>query len=243
MQRIALIAMASLFLGHAASAASSWSSISFAATPQNAPLVLSAADKLMNSSAGKDFPGRLHLQVHVVDGANPATHSFVPIYASAKDRENFVRKLQADPAWGEFMSAMTATTQPVATTLHRTMKSWGKIDDKDHVWMAYAFRARDPAAFLAAIELFMASPTGKKFPGQVYLSSVVAGGLSPVTHVISVGFESEAEMDEWQEKRNATADWADYLKASGPAADFLGANLARDIKIWGPASLEDLAGN
>lgn len=243
MKRIAFVAMASFFFAQSAIAASTWSVISFTTTPQNAPAVLGAADRLMQSAAGKDFPGRLHLQVNLADGANPATHSFVPIYKTTKQREEFVRKLQADPAWGEFMATMVAMTQPVSTTLHRTLKSWGKIDDNDHVWMAHAFSVRDPAGFLAAIDQLMASPTGKKFPGQVYLSAVVAGGLSPVTHVISVGYASEAEMDAWQDTRNASADWAAYLEASRSTGDYLGGSLARDIKTWGPASLKDLAPN
>ena len=243
MRRIAFLAFSFLFFAQTAAANTSWSMISFTTTPQNAPVVLAAADKLMQSAAGKTFPGRLHLQASLVDGANPATHSFVPIYASAKEREDFAVKLQADPAWGEFMETMSSTTQPVATTLHRTLKSWGMPDDSDRVWMAYAFSVRDPAAFRAAVDQLMASPTGKKFPGQVHLSSIVAGGLSPVSHVISVGYQSEAEMEAWEEMRDASADWAAYLQASRPAADFLGASLARDLKIWGPASLKDLAEN
>jgi hypothetical protein len=62
-----------------------------------------------------------------------------------------------------------------------------------------------------------------------------------VTHVISVGYASEAEMEAWEEMRDASADWAAYLAASEPTGDYLGASLARDLKIWGPASLKDLA--
>ena len=86
----------------------------------------------------------------------------------------------------------------------------------------------------------MASPTGKKFPGQVYLSEVVAGGISPVSHVISVGYASEAEMDSWTEVSRASADWSTYLTASRKSAQYLGASLARDVKSWGEATLKEL---
>ena len=88
----------------------------------------------------------------------------------------------------------------------------------------------------------MASPTGKKFPGQVYLSAVVAGGITPVTHLISAGYDSEAEMEAWTATRDASADWATYLKASRKAAEYLGSSLSRDLKSWGPATLSSLAG-
>ena len=66
---------------------------------------------------------------------------------------------------------------------------------------------------------------------------IVAGGLSPVTHVISVGYASEAEMEAWIDVRNASGDWAAYLEASGPTGEYLGGSLARDLKTWGPAPL------
>lgn len=236
---IVIVATGLLLSAQTALAASSWSSVSFTTTPQNAPRVLAAADKLMSSPVGKEFPGRLHLQANTADGANPATHSFVPIYKSAAQRESFAQKLQADPAWSEFLATLTETTQPVSVTLHRVVKSWGDIADTDRVWMAHAFRVSDPAAFVAALDALMASETGKKFPGQVWLSGVVAGGISPVTHVISVGYASEAEMDAWLDVRNPSADWATYVEASDKAAEYQGSSLARDLKIWGPASLSD----
>ena len=39
------------------------------------------------------FPGKLLLQANVADGGNPATHTFVPIYKSAAEREKFVQSL------------------------------------------------------------------------------------------------------------------------------------------------------
>lgn len=242
MKPIALTAVGLLLLSHAAAAEPTWSAISFSTTAPNVPLVVAAADTLMGSAAGKDFPGKLLLQAEVADGNNPATHTFVPIYKTAAEREAFVQKLQADPAWNTFLAEMAKLTQPVSTTLYRTMQSWGDRVDTDHVWMGYAFHVTDPAAFLAAINKLMASPTGKKFPGQVYLSSVEAGGITPVTHLISVGFASEAEMATWNATRDASADWAAYLKESRKGAEFLGANLSRDIKSWGTASLNSLAG-
>jgi len=239
-KRIGLLCIGLVFLAQGASAAPVWGQISFAATPSNAPKVIAAADKLMNSEVGKQFPGRLLLQLNTVDGANPATHSFVPVYRTAADREAFTEKMLASPAWKEFQATMEQASKPVSSVLYRTVKSWGDINDTDTTRMAHAFTVRDPAAFLAAIEGFMASATGKKFPGQVYLSSVVAAGMSPVTHVISVGYANGVEMDTWIEARNDTADWAAYQKASDPTADYLGASIARTAKTWGAATLADI---
>lgn len=224
-----------------AAGAASWSLFTITTTPQNAPKVAAAADKLMSSSVGKEFPGKLLLQVYVANGADPATHAFVPIYKSVAEREAFVQKLQADPAWTEFQKAMVEVSQPVSQSMLRTMKRWGDIVDTDHVWIAHMFQVSDASAFLAALDALMASPTGKTFPGQVYLSEVVAAGSTPLTHVISVGYASEAEMDDWTTKLNASKDWSTYLDASRNAADYLGASLARDVKTWGPATLKEVS--
>jgi hypothetical protein len=237
-----LVPVGLLLIAPAAVAQQTWSAISFSTTPSNAALVQAAADTLMSSPAGKTFPGKLLLQIEVADGASPATHSFVPIYKTVADREAFVQALQADPAWGVFQGEMAKLTQPVSTTLYRVVKSWGEFAETAHVWMGHAFHVTDPQAFRAALDKLMASPTGKKFPGQVYLSEVVAGGITPVTHLISVGYQSEAEMAAWTATRDASAEWAAYLKASRTAAEYLGANLSRDLKSWGPATLSALAG-
>jgi hypothetical protein len=240
MKLIGLALMGLLFLGQGAAASPTWSAIGMTTTPQNLPQVIAATDKLMKSTVGKKFPGRLLLQVHVADGNNPATHSFVPLFKSAADRESFGKELQADPAWADFQATMAQISQPVGQVIFRTLKSWGEVVDTDHVWMSYAFTVSDLPALLAALEKLMASETGKKFPGQVHLEAVVAGGISPVTHDIVVGYASEAEMETWVDSLAGNADWAAYLEASRASAQLLGASMIRDVKAWGSVSLGDL---
>ncbi len=241
MKLIGLVLMGLLCLGQSAAASPTWSAIGVTTTAGNLPQLIAATDKLMNSAVGKKFPGRLLLQVHVADGNNPATHSFVPLYKSAADREAFVQKLQADPAWADFQATLAQISQPAGQVIFRTLKSWGELVDSDHLWMSYAFTVSDPPALLAALEKFMASKTGKKIPRQVHLEVVVAGGISPVSHTINVGYASEAEMETWVDSMVGNADWASYLEASRLSAQLLGASMIRDVKAWGSVSLGDLA--
>ena len=241
MTRLCLVLTAiGMFVLAQSAAAASWSVISFTTTPQNAPKMLAAGDKLMKSEVGKTFPGQLALSANVADGDNPATHTWVPVYKSAADREAFVQKLQADPAWTEFLNTVQQLSQPGGTVLYRTLKSWGNIEDTDTVWMTHSLAVTDPPTFLAAMEALQASPTGQKFPGQVHLSAVLAGGMTPVTHVVSVGFASEAEMENWATTRDTSADWGAYLKKARPVSTYLGGSLGRTLKTWGPAKLSDL---
>lgn len=241
MRATALMSLVSVLAFQTASAEPYWSQIAITTTPSQAPKVLAAADALMSSEVGKTFPGRMLLQLNVADGDDPSTHTFVPIYKSAADREKFLAKLQASEAWSDFLAKLDRLSEPGGTVLYRNVWSSGDINDSDDVWMAHAFAVQDPKAFLAAMKAFTSSETGKKSPGQVYLSAVVAGGISPVTHVVSVGYDSVEEMANWIAVRDASSDWARFLDASGKAADYLGGSLATDLKTWGPATMEEIA--
>lgn len=213
---------------------------SFATTPDQVSEVIAAADKLMASSAGKEFPGRLLLQVNLANGADPATHSFIPIYKAAAEQEAFAQKLENDAAWKRFQAALTKLTKPVAQVRHGTVQSWGDVNDSDSVWVAYAFDVSDSDAFRGALDKFMTSKTGKNSPAQVHLSEVVAGGITPVNHVISVGYASQAEMETWNDSLGGNSDWKAYIDAARKSSEYLGAGLSRSLKVWGPASLRDL---
>jgi hypothetical protein len=241
MRALGVAAIALFLFTHTAVADPVWSQIGFATTASNAPKVVAAADKMLSSEVGKQFPGRLLLQANVADGANPATHTWVPIYKSAAEGEAWVQKLQQSPAWTQFLGDLEKNTTPVSTVRNNVIKSWGDLVDTDQVWMAHSFDVTDGAAFLAAIDKLMASETGKKFPGQVYLSAVVAGGLSPVSHIISVGYDSEAEMAAWNQTVQGSKDWTAYTDATATVSEYLGGSLARTLKAWGPATLKQLS--
>ena len=241
MKSTALVAFLVLCISHTANAAPAWSQISIATTPSNAPEVLAAADAFLGTDTGKEFSGKLLLQINMFDGDNPATHTFVPIFKTAAGREAWGQKLQASADFQAFIGRLQEVSQPVSTVLYSVVESWGDINDTDHVWVGHAFDVSDPAAFLAALDALLASETGKEFPGQAWLSAVRAGGISPVSHLISVGYDSETEMDAWLAVRNASADWAAYLEATQPAAEFLGTSISRDLKWWGPATLQSIA--
>lgn len=235
-----LLSLLCLLWASSASAEPWWSQISFATPPSNAAKIVAAADTFMASEVGKTFPGRLMLQANLADGANPNTHSFVPIYNSAADRDAFVQSLQGSTAWTAFQGEMERLSQPGGTIQYRNLKSWGDVNDTDDTWMTHAVDVSDPAAYLAALDALMASPTGQKFPGQVYLSAVVAGGMTPVTHVISVGYDSVAEMAGWFAVRDPSSDWAKFQTATRDVSELVGSTLGGTVKTWGTATMQEV---
>lgn len=83
-RRIVLLASA-LLLTTAAHGAENWQALSFTTTPQNLPKVIAATDKFMASEAGKSMPGTLSIMANTVDGADPATNSFITSMPSLED--------------------------------------------------------------------------------------------------------------------------------------------------------------
>ena len=203
--------------------------------------VVAATDQLMGSAIGKQATGRLLLLASLADGDNPTTHSYAILNKSAAAGEAFSQKLYADPAWAQFQAAMAKLGTTTGSARYRTIKSWGDISDSDVVWLGVALVVKDVPAFLAARERYAASETGKKFPGQGHLSAVTAAGASPVTHVISIGYASEAEMESWGSVNRASADWQAYQTAIQSNAQVVGFTLSRVVKSWGPATMKDVA--
>jgi hypothetical protein len=233
MTRVFVLASSLLLLAQTAVAGSNWQVTTFATDPQNVSKVVAATDKLMSSTAGTGFTGSLALSQAVIDGADPATHSFISVFNSMAEREAWFQKVVADPAWNEFLAAFTPISNLVSTSRMNSVKSWGPASDADVVWRQHVFDVSDPVAFTKALDTLMASPTGQKGPAQVHLSAVGAAGVTTFTHVISVGYESEAEAETWIAEISGTTDWAAYLEASGKAAEFGGTFVTRTIKTWG----------
>ena len=109
------------------------------------------------------------------------------------------------------------------------------------VWLGVFLAVRDEQKVLAARDHWGASEMGKKFPGQAHLSAVVAAGSSPATHVFTVGYASEAEMESWTAQSRVSAEWRAYQTELRANADVLGFTLSRVVKSWGPASMKDVS--
>ena len=238
---LAGIGLAALLLCQAAAADPVWQTFGTSVSATNAPKYVAALDKLMSSPIGQQSPGRLILQANVADGDDPSTHTVVPVFGSAAEREAYFQKLTEDPAFAEFQATVEKIAQPQSSTRYSVIKSWGDISDADIVWTTISFDVTDPPAFLKAMETFLATPTGQKLTGQVYLSAVTAGGITPVSHVITVGWKSDAEAEVWTTSLRGNADWAAQLKTMGKISQRLGASNARTIKAWGKSLKDALA--
>ncbi len=232
MKRIALLVAGLLLVSSAATAGPNWQTLSISISLTDVPKVVAALDKLISTS-GDDLTGTVSLMANVVGGNSPASHTIISSFDSRAAREAWFQNLLPSAAWAEYGKATEGLVERHATSRMDFMKSWGDESDKDVLWEIYAFKVIDAAVFTSAIDRLLASDTGKKFPGQVHLSAVAFAGDWPATHLISVGFESEAESESWGERMVASKDWASYQKRSNRVSTFAGAFMIRSIKTWG----------
>jgi len=235
-----LFLVVALCLSMAAAARPGYQVTSISVLPQNAAKLVGAFDTYFASSAGQQFKGRMILLNHVADGNDPSTHTLVSIYHSVAELETFSKAVAGDPALTNLMD----TVVPVATLQSQSrttaMRSWGDIQDTDTVWNGHYFNVTDAAGFNAALDTWLASPQGKKFPGQGHLSAISIGGLGAPTHVINVGYASQAEMEAYNDATNSSPDWAVFLLALSKVSTHVGADLSQQVKAWGPATLKSL---
>ena len=101
-----MLSVALFCLPYAAQAGPGFTLLESSVTPQNVPKVVAAIDKWMATPVGKQYKGRLLLQSHLADGANPATISIVNLYTSLAEYEKFSKLAQNDPGWLELLDTV-----------------------------------------------------------------------------------------------------------------------------------------
>ena len=199
--------------------------------------VVAALDEWMASDAGKKYKGRLLLQAHTQDGANPATHSIVGIYSSMTEAEAFGDYVRGNKdalaAWMTMVGKVSPISTQTSTARYARLAGWGDMSDKDRIWMQHSITTQDAPSTYRAIDAWMKSDSGKKFPGQLHLSQTVAAGIGASSHAVTIGFESLAEMEKWNEMSAGSAELSQLLHTFSVVNEYHGANLATDVKAWG----------
>jgi len=71
----------------------------------------------------------------------------------------------------------------------------------------------------------------------VHVSGVVAAGPNAPSHIISIGYASEAEMESWMAGLQGDPAYQVLLDTLGSVAEYHGANLQREVKAWGKVSV------
>jgi hypothetical protein len=237
MQRISLFVLF-LFTSISISAAPALQSTQIAVANQADGAKVVAALGAWMEGYGSKSSSRVVVHAHVADGSNPATHTILAISPSVAAMEAFNQQVtdseEGMAEWQAFLSKVQPISKVTTTGRTSLIKSWGKIDDDDTVWLVHAMSTNDGASVVRAMDAWMASPTGKKFPGEAHLMGTVAG--SPATHLMALGYESQTEMEEWGAVAGPSGDLARLMNSIRVLTEYHGASLSVTAAAFGKSA-------
>ena len=230
---IGCMAALSLLIGGAAQAGSNWESYSMNVPSGEEGAVLVAIEKFMDTKAGKKMPGSYSLMISQVDGADPSTHSILWAAESVAEREKYTKSMEGNADWAALVASLSNATDGWSTYRMAFNKTWGDGGDTDSVWYLHALVITDVSAYERALDALMSSTVAKKFKGTMSLSTVVAGGITPASHVLSMGYANEAEAEAWNDALAGSPAYAAFEKATAGSSEYKGTSIINTIKAWG----------
>ena len=103
------------------------------------------------------------------------------------------------------------------------------------MFQGYDLAVTNPAGILAAMDKFMASPTGQAFTGNVRLYQYIANGESEATHNIVTVHNSAQELDQAFARNAISSDWATFIQEMNEAGTLVNSNIGEILFAGGSA--------
>ncbi|MDA9901851.1 hypothetical protein N9D99_04995 [Gammaproteobacteria bacterium] len=104
------------------------------------------------------------------------------------------------------------------------------------VFQTYQMNVSDPAAFVAAMDKYTASPTGQKSSANVFLYQAIANGENPSTHTVLVVHSSPEAMAANMATQVGSSDTATFQAEIAEAAQLVSSGMGQFLAFGGAAS-------
>ena len=212
-------------------------------SPQSAAKIVAATDQFMSSDFVKNnFKGSLHLNSYIAGGLDGETHSFAVLQPSLAEHEIWMAKL-SDPNNQEvakYLSVLNANSEGKGSRINTFIQTYGTPSNKDTVWAVYPFRTQ-PSNVEDIIEATeeLDEAIKETFPGQFGLSERMAGG-GMQTHLFTVGYESLAEMEQWEDSAPRDQGVSPFDKEMDKMAEWYEREIVRNVRVYDSAlTLQD----
>ncbi len=212
-------------------------------SPQEAAKIVAATDKFMSSDFVKNnFKGSLHLNTYIAAGKEEETHAYAILQPSLAEHEIWMAKV-SNPNNEEvrkFLSVLSANSEEVGTRINTFIQTYGNPSNKDTVWAIYPFRTKQSNVedIIEATE-DLDEAIKDTFPGQFGLSERMAGG-GMQTHLYTVGYESLAEMEQWEDSAPRDAGVSPFDKKMDKLVEWHEREIVRNIRVYDSAmTLQD----
>lgn len=206
-------------------------------SPQSAAKIVEATDNLMSSEyVEKNFKGSLHLNTWIANGSDESTHVFAVLQPSMTEHYNYMQNLQQSKVGQKYFSALRANSTNVSERINSFIETYGTPTNDDIYWILHEFSAQ-PSDLEKIIKAHQKMDDGIKgdFPGQFGLSSV-AYGSGEVTHILTVGYSSIAELESWEDGVGSNKPVQDFLKSMDRMVVWKGSKVLTNSRVYDSAS-------
>ena len=173
--------------------------------------VVAAMDKYQASPAGQANTAITILYQYVAAGDNMASHVVNSVHSSPEEMDANLERNQGSSDQATFFAEVNQAATVTRRWMGQILLTGGSVDNLTNpnpAAMAYFMSVSDPAAYAQAFSNFIGQ---NEDVGQSFLSSIMADGEDPATHVVLNYGNSLGELV--MNQPQALDGWSDY--ASG----------------------------
>ena len=193
--------------------------------------VVAAIDKYQASPTGQSNSATVVLYAYLAAGSNMATHAINVVHPSPTDMDaNLALSESQDQA--VFLAEMREVATVTSRAMGETLLVGGNPDNitsANPAVMRYLMSVSDPAAYAQAFSSFLGQNPSI---GVSYLSSMMADGTNPETHVVLNYANSVGEL--FINQPQTLAGWDEYSAAVKDLRTIESSVVATEVKRWYP---------
>ena len=170
--------------------------------------VVAAMDKYQASPTGQSNTSIAILYQYVAAGDNMATHVVNIVHSSPEEMDANLERNQGSSDQAAFFAEVSQVATITRRWMGQILLTGGSVDNLTNpnpAAMAYFMSVSDPAAYAQAFSNFIGQ---NEDVGQSFLSSIMADGEDPATHVVLNYGNSLGELV--MNQPQALDGWSDY---------------------------------
>ena len=170
--------------------------------------VVAAMDKYQASPTGQSNTSIAILYQYVAAGDNMATHAVNIVHSSPEEMDANLERNQGSSDQAAFFAEVSQAATVTRRWMGQILLTGGSVDNLTNpnpAAMAYFMSVSDPAAYAQAFSNFIGQ---NEDVGQSFLSSIMADGEDPATHVVLNYGNSLGELV--MNQPQALDGWSDY---------------------------------
>ena len=153
--------------------------------------VVAAMDRFMASPTAQAFTGSVFLYQYIANGESEATHNILVVHNSPEELNQSLAAQATSLDSALFLTEMNQAAQVVNTNIGQILASSGTpVTSTNRAGMWYFLSVEDPATYASA---WTAMAEANQESGQAFLSSSIADGENPTTHIAVNWFSSPGE--------------------------------------------------